>query len=111
MKKTPNEEQRIAFPSGKEAIILELLLGNSSREKYGLELVRDSANRLKRGTIYVTLDRMETKGLVQSRLEHEKTDERSLPRRLYRVTGVGQRAFEAWQMARQAFSLQSAVNL
>jgi PadR family transcriptional regulator PadR len=108
MNKTSDEQLKVQIPSGKEAIVLELLLQRSSREMYGLELVRDSANRLKRGTIYVTLDRMETKGLVQSRLEYEKTDEKSLPRRLYRVTGFGQRVYEAWQLARQAFSLRSA---
>jgi PadR family transcriptional regulator PadR len=102
------DEIRVQIPSGKEAIVLELLLQVASREMYGLELVRESDNRLKRGTIYVTLDRMETKGLVESRLEHEKTNEQSLPRRLYRVTGFGQKAYESWQLVRQASLLQIA---
>ena len=38
-------------------------------EAYGLELVSASRGRLKRGTVYVTLGRMEEKGYITSRLE------------------------------------------
>ncbi|RUW80448.1 PadR family transcriptional regulator [Mesorhizobium sp. M2A.F.Ca.ET.067.02.1.1] len=43
--------------------ILSLL---RSKEMYGLELVKES-NMLKRGTVYVTLERMSDKGYVRSR--------------------------------------------
>jgi len=46
--------------------VLDLL---ESGERYGLELVDASAGRLKRGSVYVTLGRMETKGFVASRQE------------------------------------------
>ena len=55
---------------------------------YGLELVAASKGRLKRGGIYVTLGRMEEKGLVSSRAGEGG-------RRLYRMTGLGQRALFA----------------
>lgn len=69
-----------------ERTILELL---SARDVcYGLELVGASEGRLTRGGIYVTLGRMEQKGLVTS----EPSDG---GRRLYRVTGLGARALLA----------------
>ena len=45
--------------SAKESLILELLI--QDKELYGLELVAASRRRLKRGTVYVTLGRMEDK--------------------------------------------------
>ena len=42
-------------------MILALL---DSQERYGLELVQLSDGQLKRGTVYVTLQRMEAKGLI-----------------------------------------------
>jgi DNA-binding PadR family transcriptional regulator len=94
-----DSDERVPSLSGKEALILELLLGKPGAEMYGLELVHTSRNRLKRGTIYVTLSRMEDKAYVESRLEEKKADASGLPRRLYRVTGYGKRVFEAWQFA------------
>lgn len=71
--------------------ILDLL--RSGRELYGLEMVKAS-NRLKRGTIYVTLDRMTDKGFVRSRQE-ESEGRPGIPRRLYCITGLGSRTFQA----------------
>jgi len=77
--------------SPKERAILELL--DISGEMYGLELVQ-ADRELKRGTVYVTLGRMADKGLVNSRVE--KTAGNQGPaRRLYRATGLGQRALIA----------------
>jgi DNA-binding PadR family transcriptional regulator len=59
---------------------------------YGLELVDASRGRLKRGGIYVTLGRMEEKGLVTS--SHGGDD----GRRRYRPTALGERAFLAAQV-------------
>lgn len=76
-------------------MVLQLLI--ASGEMYGLEMV-SAVPELKRGTIYVTLGRMADKGLVESRelkLEHE----RGLPRRMFKATGVGERAFKAYQAA------------
>ena len=50
-----------------ETLILDLLAEES--EMYGLELVETSKQRIKRGTVYVTLARMEQKGYVSSQPE------------------------------------------
>jgi PadR family transcriptional regulator PadR len=90
--------------SPKEALILQLLL---AEELYGLQLVQRSRGRLKRGTVYVTLGRMEEKGLVGSRVE-DADPTPGLPRRLYRPTALGRRTFEAWEMVRQKLSWAEA---
>jgi DNA-binding PadR family transcriptional regulator len=108
MKRNVEPEERVLTLSGKEAFVLELLLAKPAAEMYGLELVRESGERLKRGTIYVTLGRMEDKGYVESREEEKRPDASGLPRRLYRATGYGQRSFQAWQMARDAGRLRLA---
>jgi PadR family transcriptional regulator PadR len=80
-----------------EAEILRLLIAR--RESYGLALVEGSGGVLKRGTVYVTLDRMEEKGLVESREEETPSDGYiGMRRRLYRVTGAGARALQALEL-------------
>jgi len=81
--------------SGKETLILELLCNTT--EMYGLEMVKVSRGRLKRGTIYVTLNRMEEKGYIDS---YEGED----GKRLYKVTGHGSRVLAAWQAAGAVFA-------
>jgi DNA-binding PadR family transcriptional regulator len=80
--------------SAKESLILELLVRD--HDLYGLELVAASRRRLKRGTVYVTLGRMEAKGYVTSRLEDPPPEAGGLPRRLYRPTALGRRVLTAW---------------
>lgn len=91
--------------SEKEQLILAMLLDNGIREMFGLEMVEASKGELKRGTIYVTLQRMEEKGLVESRMEERTAPEIGIPRRLYKVTGYGQRLFEAYQLAMRTLAL------
>lgn len=104
---TRREEERIPSLSTKEAIVLDLLMGKLSTGMYGLELVQVSENRLKRGTVYVTLSRMEEKGYVESRKEEQRPDAAGLPRRLYRVTGYGQKVFQAYQQVRDAWRMRT----
>jgi DNA-binding PadR family transcriptional regulator len=85
---------RIPTLSPKESLILELLVERG--EMYGLQLVSASRRRLKRGTVYVTLGRMEDKGYISSRLEDAPPDAGGLPRRMYAVTPLGARVLEAW---------------
>ncbi len=80
----------------KERLILELLLAHGAL--YGLELVDWSSGALKRGTVYVTLGRMEAKGFVTSEREDLPEGAIGLPRRHYRTTGLGERALRAWSM-------------
>lgn len=90
------ETDRLPVPSHKEALIMQLLV--RSGELYGLEMVTQSEGELKRGTVYVTLDRMEDKGYLTSRQEEKLPGAIGLPRRLYKLTGFGQRVLEAWEM-------------
>ena len=95
--------------SNKELLILELLIANHTREMYGLELVAKSDDRLKRGTIYVTLGRMQEKGFIESRQEAEDPSRPGIPRRLYKATGYGMRVYEAWRNAREQFLLPKTL--
>jgi DNA-binding PadR family transcriptional regulator len=74
-------------------VVLQLL---REQELYGLQLVAASSRRLKRGTVYVTLGRMEEKGYITSRLEAAPARVGGLPRRLYTATVLGRRMFAAW---------------
>ena len=78
----------------KERLILELL--GSAGPMFGLQLVEQSQGALKRGTVYVTLGRMEAKGLIQSEQEPLPPGGIGLPRRIYRPTALGERALRAW---------------
>ena len=89
--------------SNKERVILERLV--SSGPKYGLQLVDESRGALKRGTVYVTLGRMEEKGLVESHREPTTRDANAIARRMYRATGHGRRVLDAWTMVARALSM------
>jgi PadR family transcriptional regulator PadR len=105
MKKDENKTPDAGLPSvsRKELLVLEMLI-QSARELYGLEMVEASNGDLKRGTIYVTLQRMQEKGLVDSKSEPRTAPEIGIPRRLYSITGYGQRVYRAYQAAIQVFS-------
>ena len=83
--------------SAAERLILRQLLEHG--EQFGLQLVERSGGRLKRGTVYVTLGRMQEKGYLESRQEPPPPGAIGLPRRLYRPSAYGRRVFEAWELA------------
>ena len=85
--------------------MLDLL---ESSERYGLELVDASRGRLKRGSVYVTLGRMEAKGFVASRQEDRAPGAIGLPRRLYRPTAYGLKVRDAYRLLRDALALKPA---
>jgi DNA-binding PadR family transcriptional regulator len=85
-----------------ERVILELLVEHG--ELFGLQLVDHSRGALKRGTVYVTLGRMQDKGYVESRQEALPPGAIGLPRRLYRPTAYARRVLEAWQLAAEMLS-------
>lgn len=88
------------FPnlSRKERLILEALISHG--ELYGLQLVNMSNGQLKRGTVYVTLGRMADKGYVDSREVERPSGEGGLPLRVYFATGLGERTYQALDLAR-----------
>ena len=98
-------EPRLPSISSTESLVLDLL---ESGERYGLELVDASAGRLKRGSVYVTLGRMETKGFVASRQEDRVPGAIGLPRRLYRTTAYGLKVRDAYRLLRAALALKPA---
>src|SRR4051812_23389053 len=97
---------RLPTLSPKESLILELLV--AAKEMYGLELVTVSAGALKRGTVYVTLGRMEDKGFVASRLDSAAPQGGGLPRRLYAPTPLGREVLHAWTTAADRFRVRFA---
>jgi DNA-binding PadR family transcriptional regulator len=72
-----------------ERLILSLL--SNGGPSYGLQLVAASGGRLKRGGIYVTLGKMEEKGLVSSSAQPDG-------RRIYELKGLGLRALAALEV-------------
>lgn len=82
--------------SNLEWLVLDLL--RTGRERYGLEMVREAEGKLKRGTVYVLLGKMEKRRLISS----EPADDTG--RRKYKITGSGQRTYDAWRAASAAWA-------
>ena len=87
--------------SAAERLIVELLADQG--ELFGLQMVERSGGRLKRGTVYVTLGRMQEKGYLESRQEPLPQGAIGLPRRLYRPTGHAMRVLETWRHAERSY--------
>jgi DNA-binding PadR family transcriptional regulator len=88
--------------SGTEHTVLSLLCDVG--ETYGLKLVEESKGELLRASIYVLLTRLERRGFVTSRYIETPAGEQGPRRRLYRVTGIGERALRAWEVAQAAWA-------
>jgi DNA-binding PadR family transcriptional regulator len=56
------------------------------------EIERRAQRPVQRGAVYVTLDRLEAKGLLGSRLDSTAAADATRPRRIYRVSAKGLRA-------------------
>ena len=87
------------------ALILDLLAATAPT--YGLDLVTNSRGRLKRGSVYVTLGRMEQKGFVTSTVEERPGE--GPPRRLYEPTALGLRALVAARLMEGDLPLGSKI--
>ena len=94
------------LPSQKEVLVLDLLAREP--ELYGLQMVEGSDGALKRGTIYVTLSRMEKKGYVQSSTDVVPSPH-GPPRRLYHITPLGRRVLAAWRTIRRSLKAEPAT--
>jgi DNA-binding PadR family transcriptional regulator len=70
-----------------EALILGML-GRAARGAYGSELVHMSDGKLKRGSVYSLLGRLEKAGLVKSK-EEPASEAYALPRTIYKITAQG----------------------
>ena len=89
--------------SRNEMMVLQMLVA-SGREQYAYGMADDSEGQLKRAGIYTMLNRMEDKGFIKSRKEEVREGARGKPRRLYKITGIGQRSLAANEMAQAAFA-------
>jgi PadR family transcriptional regulator PadR len=99
----PTDDQLTLPP--KERLILELLAEGGPQ--FGLQLVEASGGRLKRGTVYVTLGRLQQKGFVDSEQEAAAPGAIGLPRRIYRPTPLGERALRAFAQLSHALSWEN----
>jgi DNA-binding MarR family transcriptional regulator len=88
------KNQAPAALTGTEFLIMSLLVEAKEKELYGLEMVQKSGGRLKRGTVYVLLDRLEKKKFIEGRTHVEGAE---IPRRVYKPTGEGRRVYDAWR--------------
>jgi DNA-binding PadR family transcriptional regulator len=73
-----------------ETLILSLLI-QQPRGAFASELLHTSEGRLKRGSVYTILNRMEAAGLVSSK-EEDPTSAYALPRTRYSITSAGIKA-------------------
>ena len=92
------------LPPTKELYILGCL-SDQPGGLYGLEMVKASNGKLARGTVYVLLSRLEEKGFVTAKADPH-ANHPGLPRRQYKLTGLGRRALEAAEL--MGFSMVKA---
>lgn len=85
------------FSERTELLVLQRLR-DAPRGMYGLELVKGSDGALKRGSVYLTLGRLEEKGYVQSRAQAD-ANHPHIPRPIYKITALGARAFAEAELA------------
>jgi DNA-binding PadR family transcriptional regulator len=89
------------FANKTELLVLSLLK-QSPAGLYGLELVRLSGGKLKRGTVYLTLGRLEERGLVNSKILGP-ANHPGLPRPTYSIAEAGEKMLEMWkQVSKQS---------
>src|SRR5688572_26297856 len=99
------DEPKTPSMSATEALLLDLM---GDGERFGLELVATSGGRVKRGSVYVTLTRMEAKGFGESRQEERAPRAAGRPRRLDKSTAYGATVRQAYQSLQQAGSVRRA---
>ena len=84
----------------REAFVLAFLTRYG--KGYGLQMVKKSKGLLKRGSVYVTLHRMQQKGYVRSKKETVPPDEKGPPRRHYTATAKGAQALDSWKLIKSS---------
>jgi DNA-binding PadR family transcriptional regulator len=77
-------------------VLMAVLHRQAEDEAFGSAIREDieqrSGRRVSRGSIYITLDRLEEKGLLTSRLGDPEPGRAGRPKRFFRVTAPGRRA-------------------
>ena len=87
------------LPNNREAVFLDILI-NGTRAGRDIRTEYESRTNTKMpiGSLYTTLTRMETAGLVTSRTGDSKPERRGHPRKFFSITGTGERALNAYQV-------------
>lgn len=75
-------------------LIVDLLAEAGANPLYGLQLVEKSNEKLKRGTVYVNLAKLEDLGLIKVSVGPPRGT-RGRPRNQYTLSGKGRRALAA----------------
>lgn len=87
------------LPTQRETVVLSILI---NAEKYGREIRNEYEQRTGRkmplGSLYTTLSRMETCGLVKSRMGESAHERGGNRRKYFRITATGERAFGVCQL-------------
>ncbi|MBL4644310.1 MAG: helix-turn-helix transcriptional regulator [Candidatus Pacebacteria bacterium] len=92
------------LPTDKEVVVLQILC-KSSKEMYGLEMVKEQPFQLRHSSIYVLLTRMVARGYLHAR--DETVEERLAPgpkKRLYEATEYGEAMLAVREVAFPLFT-------
>jgi PadR family transcriptional regulator PadR len=88
------------FPNQREEIILTILVRG---EKYGRDIRNEYEARTRQpmpfGSLYTTLDRMEEKGFVTSRMGESESERGGNRRKYFKLTGEGLSSLNALRQA------------
>jgi DNA-binding PadR family transcriptional regulator len=83
-------------PLGEFEVIVLMAALHLGRDANGSAILDEIASRtgrrVSRGSVYITLDRLEDKALLESRLEGAARNRGGRPKRLFRVTAAGVKA-------------------
>jgi DNA-binding PadR family transcriptional regulator len=93
-----------------EKILLAILhQGNDTYGAVVREVLAAAGRKVSVGALYVTFDRLETKGMIEGRESEVQTSRGGTARRFFRVTGKGQEALRENELIRA--NLQRMPNL
>jgi DNA-binding PadR family transcriptional regulator len=86
----------VQAPLGEFEIVVLMATLHLGRDAYGSSIRQEietrSGRAVSRGAVYITLDRLESKGLLASKLGESTTARGGRPKRMFRVTTTGVKA-------------------
>ena len=86
----------VPAPLGEFEVVVLMATLHLGQDAYGSairdEIERRSGRPVSRGSVYITLDRLEEKGLLASKLGEANASRGGRPKRLFRVTTAGVKA-------------------
>lgn len=88
----------LTSPLGEFEVVVLLAVLHLRDDAFGSavrdEIERRSGRAVSRGSVYITLDRLEEKGLLGSRLAEASASRGGRPKRFFRVTTAGRRGLK-----------------